>query len=273
MRMLGQIMSNPSLMVLSDTNRFLQACLVLLYFIHPTLVNTTLSIFPCVSVGQRSFLAADMSIDCESSTYLSWRAFGGVYLALYCFGALAAIGGFLHRHRDDLADASTAAWEHFRYLLNGYNTKFRFFYLWDIVVTLRKMLIVTFAAFFSAPLQVFFGSLVLYASFMTALRHEPLADIPHQRMELASLQLLFVTALTGLLYLTDVFVGQNGAGTTIAVLLILLNSAFVLTVFVRAVYIVLSTSATVQRRMSGAIKSLRSSRKSGSPAAVEMPSF
>eukprot|EP00004_Rigifila_ramosa_P024415 TRINITY_DN7074_c0_g1_i4.p1 TRINITY_DN7074_c0_g1~~TRINITY_DN7074_c0_g1_i4.p1 ORF type:complete len:425 (-),score=94.11 TRINITY_DN7074_c0_g1_i4:46-1320(-) len=247
-------------------DRFQQACLVLLYFIHPGLMSTALSIFDCVQVGERSLLAADLTKSCDSPTHTGWAVFSALYVAFYCFGTVAVMTWFMHEHFVELESETSWIRKRFRYLLVGYREHFHF---WDIIVTLRKMLFVFFATFFSAPLQVFATVIVLFGSYNAALGSVPYADKLHQKMEIASLQLLFLTALTGGLYHTHVFdAPYGGVGSFVAVVLMLFNGGFVCVVLSSAAFEKIRRVAGTWLQVLGGHRAKDSSHRTAQPAPV-----
>eukprot|EP00004_Rigifila_ramosa_P026070 TRINITY_DN7979_c0_g1_i1.p1 TRINITY_DN7979_c0_g1~~TRINITY_DN7979_c0_g1_i1.p1 ORF type:complete len:1780 (-),score=249.14 TRINITY_DN7979_c0_g1_i1:253-5007(-) len=224
---------------LAVLNRWLQACLVLLYFVHPSQVNTVLSLFTCTSVGERRFLVKDMNVDCESGEYRGWVGFASLYLTFYCFASLGLLGYVLYSNRDQFHRMDSVVRARYQYLLTGYNHSMPYFYLWDIWITLRKMMFVIFATFFPGSLQIFFSVILLYLTYVATKQFHPLQKEEHQSIETISLHLLIFTSLTGLLYHTDAFQSTDGGGVAVAVVIMLVNLAFLC----RVLYLVAVTVA------------------------------
>jgi hypothetical protein len=119
---------------------FFQSNLVLLYFLHPIVAEGSLAAYGCTAVGPRkSFLTSDMTVDCDSTQYKGFLAFNTLFLCGYVFGAMVGIAVFLMKMRRHLREEDNAWRAILGFLTRGFFP--RFFY-WDVLITLRKIVVV-----------------------------------------------------------------------------------------------------------------------------------
>ena len=182
--------------------------LVLLYVAHPGIIQSLLKSMECYDVGSQSLSRVDMNIDCKSTSFQILRAFSAIFLVLYGFGGLILLFVVVSRNKE------------FEFLTKGYKNEM---YYWDLVITLRKILITIISVFASPPLQLFFTIWILFCSWLAQHFWKPYSQRLSGQMETISLWILLITVTTGMLYFTKVLDSKSDLGIAVSILLILLN--------------------------------------------------
>lgn len=182
---------------------------VLLFVAHPAIFREVLKAFACENFDGIEVLRADLSVSCTDGTYKSWRGVALAYLLSYCVGLPLALFWLMFRKRDSMSDPRMV------YLTSGLKDS-RFF--WELVILLRKFLIVACGVFLPpggqvyAALWVAFGSLQLHAYFA------PFASRRLSQLESMSLVALFGTLMMGFLfYFFDLSHGERILGTVVVI--------------------------------------------------------
>eukprot|EP00004_Rigifila_ramosa_P009832 TRINITY_DN2160_c0_g1_i10.p1 TRINITY_DN2160_c0_g1~~TRINITY_DN2160_c0_g1_i10.p1 ORF type:complete len:192 (-),score=62.89 TRINITY_DN2160_c0_g1_i10:77-652(-) len=133
--------------------------------------------------------------------------------------------------------------ESFGFMTRGYKAHL---YFWDVVTTVRKIIIVLISLFASAPLQLFFTTWILLLSWLAQHFFEPYetkegaSTSLAAKMESASLWVLLITVTIGALFFNGVLNPEGADGTAVSVLLIILNFAAV------SVFLFLAVRKTVK---------------------------
>jgi len=175
-----------------------QAIILCLYLVHPSMVFEVLNFFKCSKYGDQLYLDQDTTVSCETDTYTYWAIFSGIYFVLYGLGLpLAAVWALkryyvpLHQNRKSNRrskvvskaydyDATVSVNDRnleekeeetkpipihaemfvrvFGFILQGYHVRA---YYWEVMIMLRKIAIVIVSVFYNPVLQLFFRMLIL----------------------------------------------------------------------------------------------------------------
>eukprot|EP00948_MAST-09A_sp_MAST-9A-sp1_P000837 g837.t1 len=135
--------------------------IVILMTLHPTLVKRILGFFQCTKpVIGKTYLIADVDIQCRSSTHLTLVLTLGVpALIVYTLGIPAVAGINLYMNRDNLDDVNTR--KTFGFLYSNYEKKY---YFWELIIILRLVAMAGVSVLFEGnpAMQATLGSQVLF---------------------------------------------------------------------------------------------------------------
>ena len=146
-------------MYVNAWNSYITAVIVAVFMIHPSIVQTTFAMFNCIKLGALDtdwYLLADMSAQCYSSTHFSWLFFVGAPMCIfYVFGMPLFVLYRLYLNREELRkpfdQINRNVLKTYHFLFKGYEGEFFF---WEIVIMIRKILIIGIAVFFSYDTQI-----------------------------------------------------------------------------------------------------------------------
>eukprot|EP00004_Rigifila_ramosa_P021075 TRINITY_DN5544_c0_g1_i1.p1 TRINITY_DN5544_c0_g1~~TRINITY_DN5544_c0_g1_i1.p1 ORF type:complete len:1867 (-),score=363.84 TRINITY_DN5544_c0_g1_i1:44-5644(-) len=214
----------------SYRQKFWTTVLFVLYILHPSILNEVVAFFNCVKVGSRSYLQSDMSVSCDTTTYMSWRILTIVYLVVYCIGAVLFVVGLLWRRREQFFAQDKELLRRFQFLTSGYLPQF---FYWEALLMAQKLVLVLIAVFFSVWLQIFFGVWSLILFYELHLICKPFENRAALDLEGKSLRLLLLSVVLGMLFES----GELSFGVTVFldVLIITLHTLFIF-LFVRLYY-------------------------------------
>eukprot|EP00004_Rigifila_ramosa_P005086 TRINITY_DN1553_c0_g1_i5.p1 TRINITY_DN1553_c0_g1~~TRINITY_DN1553_c0_g1_i5.p1 ORF type:complete len:3568 (+),score=651.27 TRINITY_DN1553_c0_g1_i5:1173-10706(+) len=189
--------------------RIKQSVLILLYVAHPGIVQGVLKLMVCVDVGVQSLARNDMSVSCKDPAFVGLRGVGIAYLLVYGLGGIVLLFALTKQQP-----------ENFLFLTQGYK-KDRYF--WDMVVTLRQLVLVAISLFASAPLQLFLTTWALLGSWMMQNRLAPYEKVLPAKMDTASLLVLLITVTVGSLFYNGVIDSTGVGGLLVSLFLIVIN--------------------------------------------------
>jgi hypothetical protein len=121
----------------------ISSIIILLFFVHPTLVQYSISNFACVDIDGETRLKPDLNVEC----WIGEHWFFTYSVAIPClivwglgipFFALI----MLMRSKDSLTKIETK--EMFGFLYNGYK---RENYFWEIIIMYRKIVLIFISVF------------------------------------------------------------------------------------------------------------------------------
>ena len=121
----------------------ISSIIILLFFVHPTIVQYSISDFNCVDIDGETRLKPDLNVEC----WVGEHMFFTLAVALPClvvwglgipFFALV----MLMRYKDSLTKIETK--EMFGFLYNGYK---RENYFWEIIIMYRKIIVIFISVF------------------------------------------------------------------------------------------------------------------------------
>eukprot|EP00004_Rigifila_ramosa_P016462 TRINITY_DN3911_c1_g1_i6.p1 TRINITY_DN3911_c1_g1~~TRINITY_DN3911_c1_g1_i6.p1 ORF type:complete len:593 (+),score=136.09 TRINITY_DN3911_c1_g1_i6:936-2714(+) len=223
-----------------------QGILALLYVAHPGIVQSVLKNMVCYDVGTQSLAKNDMSVSCSDPAFLAVRTLAIGYLAGYGLGGILAILYLLYReHREGTHDL--------RFMTQGYK---RNRYMWDVVITVRQLILVTISLFATAPLQLFFSTWILLFSWMLHHYVKPFVMPVPTSMDNLSHVTLLVTVTVGSLFYNNVIEPESFSGFLTSIYLIFMNFFTILvlvTVTLREGIVIFIRDAMAKKRLRAAL--------------------
>lgn len=184
----------------------------LLFFIYPTLTKTILSFFHCKTIGDTSYLVADMRVQCYDMEYKSWLVVASIFAILYIIG-IPTLGMYLiHRTREKHYDDPTHTTLAFLYY--NYSDKC---WWWELVIIIRKVIIAIIIVFWNSDIwyQTLIGMWVVQFALFIHLFFQPYPDVLNNgepdrvgimsnKLEIISLSLSLITLNLGILFTQEV---------------------------------------------------------------------
>jgi len=143
---------------LSSFDNFTTAITMSFFLIYPSIVEMTLGLFNCKRIGvcdNDFYLVKDMSVECWTSTHYSWVAMVGVPMLIgYIIGGPLLVFYLLYSSRSELLkpfdQVNKSVVRKYHFLFKGYEPQF---YYWELIVLLRKLLMVLIAVFLQEDFQ------------------------------------------------------------------------------------------------------------------------
>lgn len=109
--------------------------IVLLFLIHPNLVNSGFSYFNCDEIEGTKRLQLDLSIKCFEGPHLKWALIAGFpTILLWGFGIPLFAFYSLYKVKNNLKDLEVR--QRLAFLYKGYKKEF---YYWEIIVIFQKI--------------------------------------------------------------------------------------------------------------------------------------
>ena len=201
------------------------AVLVVSFLLYPTVSRSVLQMLSCRTVGDKSLLVADYSVDCDTATHTLNTIAALLILAIFCVGFPVACAVVLYRRQaaGRLYDTNTR--KEFLFLSDGYAPRACW---WESVVTLRKFALVAVADGLAAatkPHRAAVSMLVLVAALVLHIAFKPYPSRSQGHLETASLAVVSLSLWLGLLFsLSPV---SAGAEVLVIVILFAANGGFV----------------------------------------------
>jgi hypothetical protein len=188
---------------------------VVIFITYPLILKECLQIFSCRSLGDtRTFLNADLTVECKGRRYGEAIGLSILVLALYVVGMPLLMFVVLFYNRKRLSDSVIK--QRIQLLYEGFRLD-RWY--WELVILVRKVAIVSVAVFLpTKPLQQAYGGLViLVASIIAHTLLQPFTTKTLQMFELLSLVTSFMTLILGLIYTANLAeTGSISRGPVIA---------------------------------------------------------
>jgi len=133
----------------SDTttkDKFILTICTVIYLLFPTLCTQAFEMFHCRKVAGVLYLAADMEEVCYKGRHLQWMFLGIAQLLLYVIGLPILVLLFLRRNKHMEVGGLKKHATNVRYGL-FYGAYKESMYYWEIVLTMRKVLVVALSVF------------------------------------------------------------------------------------------------------------------------------
>ncbi|CAI2367995.1 unnamed protein product [Moneuplotes crassus] len=188
-----------------DTKRGITVTVIcLLFLIHPTLTNLSLTMFQCTNVGDElSRMTIDMEIECFSSEHFKWAfSFGLPMLVVWVFALPAIVLIILIKERKNLERLYVR-----RYFLVLYQgLKPQAFY-WEFINTLRKILIPLFNVLLSRSsrfYQVVVAIIILLFIFRLQQYIKPYKLEENNQIEILAVLAGIVTLFSSIIFLDSI---------------------------------------------------------------------
>ena len=127
------------------TGKIITTIIILLFFMHPTIVEFSVSNFNCYNVEEERRVKVDLTIECWKGDH---RFFSYTVALPSLMGWGIGIPFFalilILRNKDTLTEIKTK--EKLGFLYNGYKKEY---YFWEILIMYRKIVIIFIAIFLS----------------------------------------------------------------------------------------------------------------------------
>jgi len=209
-------------------NHYITAVIITIFMIHPSIVQMTFALLNCKKLGALDddhYLMQDMTVKCWATSHLIFVLLVAVpMLIFYVFGMPLFVLYRLYLNRDELTkdfkQINKNIVNRYHFLFKGYEPEF---YYWEIVIIIRKVLMVCVAVFFSYDIHI--QSLLATLLVVTALCVHSLA-CPYVTDAMDGLELLslfgsFCTYFFGQFLFTD---SVNKAGkTAVSFIIVFIN--------------------------------------------------
>eukprot|EP01113_Clastostelium_recurvatum_P014143 TRINITY_DN1765_c0_g1_i2.p1 TRINITY_DN1765_c0_g1~~TRINITY_DN1765_c0_g1_i2.p1 ORF type:complete len:964 (+),score=147.57 TRINITY_DN1765_c0_g1_i2:363-3254(+) len=180
--------------------QFVLSVVMVNFILYPAISLKVLEVFSCREIGKLQYLTSDPSIVCEGSTYQFWTAVAYVMLIVFCMGLpLGLFGVLYYTRRRPQAHYALKVIMHF--FSDGFKVKH---YYWEIVILLRKFLIVVMLMVFSKNSQYQLLG-ILWVIIISVLVHSLLRPFNSGRLRLLEMLSLMVSlaTLACTLYIND----------------------------------------------------------------------
>lgn len=173
--------------------------LVVIFLLYPSLMTQIALMMKCVHVESinRSFLAADYSIECNTPEYNRWKALAQIFFFVYGLGIPLAGTLLLFFKRNSLLEKKTLST--YGFLYSGYRLAMFF---WEFVIMVRKMLIVFIIVFYEgqADYSIMFGMWLILAFLLLNITVQPFQLKLYWKLENISLASVTITLNAAMLY-------------------------------------------------------------------------
>ena len=128
-------------------DKFVLTICTVMYLLFPTLCTQAFQMFHCRKVANEFYLAADMEEVCYKGRHFQWMFLGVAQLVLYVIGLPVLVLIFLRRNK--YMDGGDGLKKHATLVRYGlfYGAYKESTYYWEIVLTMRKILVVALSVF------------------------------------------------------------------------------------------------------------------------------
>ena len=198
----------------------------IVFFLHPKLASTSVSIFECVKIDEEIYkVRIDTNMDCYSSDHIYWWFLLGVPILAFWVIFLPVLSLVLliknfHKGEDNKIKM------YFLILYQGLKANW---YYWEFVNSLRKVLIlVTFAALatFSPQYKIMISVTILTITARIQINLNPYKNQKHSEIEMLAIIAGTTTLFSGLVYTSANIV--DILNTLILSVIFILNIYFIL---------------------------------------------
>ena len=193
--------------------------IVILYLLHPMLTKVGLEMFQWIKVDENKF-SARINIDfgCFSADHLKWWTFLGVPIIIFwSIGCPLVVFWILFKKRHTLNDPKVQ-----RYLLILYQgLKDKVFY-WELINTVRKIMMIAINALLSTlPLiySAISAVMILIVLLRVQIRLQPYKQEVNNKLEMEAMITGTATLFWGVLFVSDT---QNFAAITTIILVVII---------------------------------------------------
>eukprot|EP00455_Lapot_gusevi_P014332 TRINITY_DN17119_c0_g1_i5.p1 TRINITY_DN17119_c0_g1~~TRINITY_DN17119_c0_g1_i5.p1 ORF type:complete len:634 (+),score=97.92 TRINITY_DN17119_c0_g1_i5:441-2342(+) len=148
--------SNPSLWqrvwtLVKDTYR--TSVIVTFFLVHPSITRQTFLLLSCKKVGLRGddyYLTSDFGVQCWSQGHLLWVFFLAFPMFFLYVVGIPLLAIYVLKRSSHKLDEFRVMYK-YAFLYRGYGEKW---YFWEVVVILRKVLLVLISVFFSSDIKL-----------------------------------------------------------------------------------------------------------------------
>jgi len=220
--------------------QYITAVIITVFLVHPSIVQMTFALLNCKKLGALDddyYLIEDMGVQCWKGTHFVFVvAIAIPMLIFYVFGMPLFVLYRLYKNKAELTkefkDVNPHIIDRYHFLIKGYEPRF---YYWEIVIMIRKILMVSIAVFFSYDIQI--QSLLATLLCVTALCVHSLA-CPYVTNAMDGLELLsligsFCTYFFGQFLFTE-SIGALGK-TIVSFIIVFVNLSVMTAIFVMGI--------------------------------------
>eukprot|EP00455_Lapot_gusevi_P049496 TRINITY_DN7029_c0_g2_i2.p1 TRINITY_DN7029_c0_g2~~TRINITY_DN7029_c0_g2_i2.p1 ORF type:complete len:453 (+),score=112.27 TRINITY_DN7029_c0_g2_i2:713-2071(+) len=186
-------------------DNYITSVIVTLFFVHPSITQQTFLMLSCKKIGIKDadfYLVPDLSRQCWTGEHYKWLwGLAFPMFLLYVVGIPLVAAFLLYRHRNNLSD-QTIKYKYY-FLYTGYEDKWFF---WELVVIVRKILLVLISVFFvyNLHIQTLMALLLVVVSILMHVYAQPFSDDLVDLLEFVSLLTTLMTFYCGqYLFITD----------------------------------------------------------------------
>lgn len=183
-------------------NRAISTLVILLFLVHPNIVEYMFNGFYCVDIDGEQRIQEDLRVQCWQTEHQIFGFFVSMpSIIIWGLGIPFFAFTLLTRERDSLQRLSTK--EKFGFLYNGYKVEY---YYWEIVIMYRKIGLIFIQVFISqngAITQAMIVLLVLIIFIVINLKKKPFMTVVLNDLESLSLITSMVTVYCGIFYISN----------------------------------------------------------------------
>ena len=193
--------------------------IVIIYLLHPTITKVSFEVFQWIRIDETEYrVKLDLDIVWFSAEHIKWCFILGFPMIIFwVIGCPLAVSIILFKNRKNLNESRIQ-----RYLLLLYQgLKEKWFY-WELVNTLRKILMVAINVFLSTMPLIFSATtavLVLVALIRIQIRLKPYKNELNNELEIDSMVTGTATLFWGVLFISD---DNKFAAIVLAILIVLI---------------------------------------------------
>ena len=177
--------------------------IVILYLLHPMLTKVGLEMFQCIEVDKnKSQARINLDFEWFSTDHMKWWAFFGVPIVVFwSIGSPILIFWIMFKNRHSLQEPKVQ-----RYLLMMYQgLKDKVFY-WELINTMRKIIMIGINAFLSTLPLIYSASsavIVLVGLMRLQLKLQPYKKELNNKLEMEAMTAGAATLFWGVLFVSD----------------------------------------------------------------------
>ncbi|CAG9325081.1 unnamed protein product [Blepharisma stoltei] len=181
---------------------FISIWIVLLFLIHPHLMQPFFKIFSCKEISQGEFwLNENLEIQCWTSEHLFY-AFSIGLPSILLWGILGPAYLFTKVLRLRRVQGGGSDKLKYEFICHGYTTEY---FYWEFFIFYSKIILICFSVYLSnitLPLQALTAIVILILFFHFQNRNKPFTDTYLNNAELLAKLILLITIFTGLFFAT-----------------------------------------------------------------------
>jgi len=214
---------------------YLMSIMVVLFLVYPTLVRECVKLFQCEDFDfghdtdhqtvRKTFLIADLSINCASGQYKDYKVYAAAFVAFYGVG-IPLFSCFLVKLVAWISADMRAACNTFSFATGGYRPSLWF---WESTIMIRKLVMIVIMLFIQDPtLQTYAAMWFITFTLVTNYFLKPYSSEWLSKLEAASLSVLAVTLNIALMFN---HIDETSVLYHVLMLVLLIINVFIMVVF------------------------------------------
>ena len=124
-------------------NRFMSTMIILLFLVHPTIVEYMFDAFNCVDIDGQARMLSDLEVVCWEGPHILW-GYTCAVPSIFAWGLGIPLLAYLSLKANSSSLNTRATRERYGFLFNGYKLKY---YYWEVVIMYRKIFIIFISIF------------------------------------------------------------------------------------------------------------------------------